>query len=169
MALGRFCSMSVLAGCWLVASVSTGFSAKDSAVTTSGLPVPRYVSLKSDHVNVRAGPTKDNDVAWIYTRSGLPVEITTGRRLSQGWPEGTDDVVVMLDGVEAFRSVADRDAHIYWGAYLGTDLEVTLSGRLGDVAETISETRSHAREKHGWIMDTYLIRRTRAPETGGET
>ena len=60
----------------LGASISTGFSAKDSAPTTSGLPVPRYVSLKSDHVNVRAGPTKDNDVAWVYTRSGLPVEIT---------------------------------------------------------------------------------------------
>ena len=53
-----------------------GFSAKDRPLTTSGLPVPRYVSLKSDHVNVRAGPTKDNDVAWVYTRSGLPVEIT---------------------------------------------------------------------------------------------
>ena len=76
MELGRFCSVAVLAGSMLAASVSTGFSAKDSAVTTSGLPVPRYVSLKSDHVNVRAGPTKDNDVAWVYTRSGLPVEIT---------------------------------------------------------------------------------------------
>ena len=76
MALGRFCSVAVLAACWFFASVSTGFSAKDSATTTSGLPVPRYVSLKSDHVNVRAGPTKDNDVAWVYTRSGLPVEIT---------------------------------------------------------------------------------------------
>src|SRR5437660_6271170 len=76
MALGRFCSVAVLAGGWLLASVSTGFSAKDSPITTSGLPIPRYVSLKSDHVNVRAGPTKDNDVAWTYTRSGLPVEIT---------------------------------------------------------------------------------------------
>ena len=76
MALGRFCSMAVLAGCWLAASVSTGFSAKEAGSTTSGLPVPRYVSLKSDHVNVRAGPTKDNYVAWVYTRSGLPVEIT---------------------------------------------------------------------------------------------
>jgi SH3-like domain-containing protein len=76
MALGRFCSVVVLASGLLGASVSTGFAAKDSAVTTSGLPVPRYVSLKSDHVNVRAGPTKDNDVAWVYTRSGLPVEIT---------------------------------------------------------------------------------------------
>jgi SH3-like domain-containing protein len=76
MAFGRFCSVAVLAGSLLGASVSSGFSAKDSTLTTSGLPVPRYVSLKSDHVNVRAGPTKDNDVAWIYTRSGLPVEIT---------------------------------------------------------------------------------------------
>jgi SH3-like domain-containing protein len=42
----------------------------------SGLPVPRFVSLKSDHVNVRGGPNKDHDVAWVYTRPGLPVEIT---------------------------------------------------------------------------------------------
>jgi SH3-like domain-containing protein len=76
MALRRFYSGVVLAGCLLGASAGTAVSAKDSALTTSGLPVPRYVSLKSDHVNVRAGPTKDNDVAWVYTRSGLPVEIT---------------------------------------------------------------------------------------------
>jgi SH3-like domain-containing protein len=76
MALARFCSAVVLAAGLLGASVTSGFSAKDSTLTTSGLPVPRYVSLKSDHVNVRAGPTKDNDVAWVYTRSGLPVEIT---------------------------------------------------------------------------------------------
>ena len=94
MALRRFCSAVVLAAVLLAASVDSGFSAKDSPVTTSGLPVPRYVSLKSDHVNVRAGPTKDNDVAWIYTRSGLPVEITAEfenwRRVrdsegSEGW------------------------------------------------------------------------------------
>jgi len=44
--------------------------------TTSGLPVPRFVSLKSDKVNVRSGPTKDHDVAWVYSRAALPVEIT---------------------------------------------------------------------------------------------
>jgi len=76
MALRRFCRLVVLAGCMLGASAGPGFSAKESGQTTSGLPLPRYVSLKSDHVNVRAGPTKDNDVAWVYTRSGLPVEIT---------------------------------------------------------------------------------------------
>ena len=57
MALGRFCWVVVLAGGWLGASVTSGFSAKDAAVSTSGLPIPRYVSLKSDHVNVRAGPS----------------------------------------------------------------------------------------------------------------
>ncbi len=44
--------------------------------SASGLPVPRFVSLKSDRVNVRGGPTKDNEVNWVYTRAGLPVEIT---------------------------------------------------------------------------------------------
>jgi SH3-like domain-containing protein len=44
--------------------------------TASGLPVPRFVSLKSDRVNVRAGPTKDHDVAWVYSRAALPVEVT---------------------------------------------------------------------------------------------
>ena len=38
--------------------------------------MPRFVSLKTDQVNVRGGPDKDHDVAWIYTRVGWPVEIT---------------------------------------------------------------------------------------------
>jgi SH3-like domain-containing protein len=42
----------------------------------SGLPIPRFVSLKSDRVNVRSGPNKDQDVRWVYTHSGMPVEIT---------------------------------------------------------------------------------------------
>jgi SH3-like domain-containing protein len=44
--------------------------------TVSGLPIPRFVSLKSDRVNVRSGPNKDQDVRWVYTRVGMPVEIT---------------------------------------------------------------------------------------------
>src|SRR4051794_5254694 len=76
MALGRICSLAVLVAAMLGTVSGTGHAAKDSVTTTSGLPIPRYVSLKADHVNVRAGPTKDNDVAWVYTRAGLPVEIT---------------------------------------------------------------------------------------------
>ncbi|HEY4981694.1 MAG TPA: SH3 domain-containing protein, partial [Pseudolabrys sp.] len=51
-------------------------AAGETAGTVSGLPVPRFVSLKSDRVNVRSGPNKDQDVRWVYTRAGMPVEIT---------------------------------------------------------------------------------------------
>jgi SH3-like domain-containing protein len=44
--------------------------------SVSGLPLPRFVSLKSDRVNVRRGPDKDHEVVWVYTRPALPVEIT---------------------------------------------------------------------------------------------
>jgi precorrin-6A synthase len=98
-------------------------------------------------------------------RIGLPVEITTGRRLAEGWPESARDVAVMLDGVQAFETVADPDAVIHWGAYLGTPMEITLTGRLSEIAGTIGETRKAARAEHGWIMDTYLIRR---PVESGE-
>jgi SH3-like domain-containing protein len=51
-------------------------AAADGHNGPSGLPLPRFVSLKSERVNVRAGPTKDHNVNWVYTRTGLPVEIT---------------------------------------------------------------------------------------------
>ena len=43
--------------------------------SVSGLPVPRFVSLKADRVNVRGGPNTDQDVRWVYTRAGMPVEV----------------------------------------------------------------------------------------------
>ena len=94
MALRRFCKLVLLAGCMLGASASPVFSAKDSGQTTSGLPLPRYVSLKSKRVNLRVGPSTDYAVSWMYTTSGLPVEIIqeydTWRRIrdadgTEGW------------------------------------------------------------------------------------
>jgi SH3-like domain-containing protein len=45
------------------------------AAETSGLPLPRFVSLRSDEVNMRAGPGARYPVDWIYTRRDLPVEV----------------------------------------------------------------------------------------------
>jgi SH3-like domain-containing protein len=62
--------------------------------TATGLPIPRYVSLKSDRVNLREGPSKDHRTSWVFQRAGLPVEITaefeTWRKIrdsegSEGW------------------------------------------------------------------------------------
>ncbi len=66
----------------------------DQLGTSTGLALPRYVSLKSDRVNLREGPSKDHRTSWVFQRAGLPVEITaefdTWRKIrdsdgSEGW------------------------------------------------------------------------------------
>lgn len=90
-------------------------------------------------------------------RVGRAFQVTTGRRLAEGWPSGVDDVVVLLDAQQAFT--AYPEAEIFWGAYLGTEDEILRSGRVAEVADDILTTRAEARARHGWIMDTYLLRR----------
>lgn len=92
-------------------------------------------------------------------RAGRPVQVTTGRRLAEGWPDGVDDVVVMLDAQHSFAAYASEDVDIYWGAYLGTPDELLAAGPLAEVADDIRRVRAEARDRHGWIMDTYLLRR----------
>ena len=48
----------------------------DATGAVSGLPLPRYVSLKADKVNMHIGPAKHYETKWVYQRAGLPVEIT---------------------------------------------------------------------------------------------
>jgi SH3-like domain-containing protein len=52
-------------------------SVKQAAVDAgkAALPVPRFVSLKSDKVNVRKGPSTDQSIVWVFSRAGLPVEV----------------------------------------------------------------------------------------------
>ncbi|WP_299043209.1 precorrin-6A synthase (deacetylating) [uncultured Tateyamaria sp.] len=89
-----------------------------------------------------------------------PVTLSTGRRLrDQGWPEGCETLVVMLDGDCTFRSLDGDAFDIWWGAYLGMPEQILDHGRLSEVADRIVQTRARARAAHGWIMDTYLLRR----------
>jgi SH3-like domain-containing protein len=98
----------------------------------SGLPVPRFVSLKSDRVNVRSGPNKDQEVRWVYTRAGMPVEVTAEfenwRRIrdwegAEGWvyhsllagkrsavvvPSLKDDLVPLYDSTNVESAVVAR-------------------------------------------------------------
>jgi precorrin-6A synthase len=92
-------------------------------------------------------------------RIGEPILVTTGRRLADGMPPGHDNVVVMLDGECAFRKVQDDDVDIFWGAYLGTPDELLVAGPVTEVGPRIEQIRARARERKGWIMDTYLLRR----------
>ena len=69
----------------------------------SGLPLPRYVSLKSDRVNLRQGPGTDYPTAWVYRRAGLPLEV--------------------VEEYEAWRKVRDAEGTTGW------ILSSLLSGR----------------------------------------
>jgi len=92
---------------------------------------------------------------------GGTVHITTGRRLrSFGLPADTDTVVVMLDGRCAFQDLDPKGLYIWWGAYLGAPNQCLIKGPLDRVSEQIVQTRATLRTEHGWIMDTYLLRRT---------
>ena len=86
--------------------------------------------------------------------------LTTGRRLrDHGWPEGAETVVAFVDAGGAFQSLDPEGLHIWWGAYLGMAEELLDSGPLAEAGPRIMKTRAAARERHGWIMDLYLLRR----------
>jgi SH3-like domain-containing protein len=73
---------------------SAGAQSQNVRLGPSGLPLPRFVSLKSARVNSRVGPGTNYSVDWMYTKAGLPMEIIqeydTWRRVrdaegSEGW------------------------------------------------------------------------------------
>jgi precorrin-6A synthase len=101
------------------------------------------------------------------TQTGQPVHLTTGRRLSQVLAGQAGDVIVMLDSGCAFSTLEPDGLDIYWGAYVGTDEEILISGRLADVADDIVSARAAARERHGWVMDSYLLRRQQRGDEPG--
>ncbi len=86
---------------------------------------------------------------------GESILITTGRQLRARGFSGT--AAVLLDADCSFQ-VCPPDTQIWWGAYLGTGDELLVAGTVGRVGTRIAALRSEARARHGWIMDTYLLR-----------
>ncbi|MBF0304805.1 MAG: hypothetical protein HQL41_04030 [Alphaproteobacteria bacterium] len=89
--------------CASLLAITLAFAAPMAqAAETSGLPLPRFVSLRSDEVNLRTGPGVRYPVDWIYLRKDLPVEVVaeydTWRKI-RDW-QGTDGWVhqSMLSG-----------------------------------------------------------------------
>ena len=86
---------------------------------------------------------------------GEPVLITTGRQLRAHGLGGA--AVIMLDAECSFLG-CPPGTRIWWGAYLGTADELLVAGTVGEVGARIAALRGEARARHGWIMDTYLLR-----------
>src|SRR5829696_4835410 len=96
--IGRVVTLRTIQIFMAVASLGATGAAMAAADTgkVTGLPVPRYVSLKTDRVNLREGPSKEHRTAWVFQRAGLPVEIVaefeTWRRIRDA--EGTEGWVL---------------------------------------------------------------------------
>jgi precorrin-6A synthase len=135
----------------------------DPSLYDSSLRIARRLK-PAPHIEVIPGVTSIQALCAAHTIPlngiGEPFLVTTGRRLREsGFPGGVDTVVVMLDGGTAFESLDPEGLHIWWGAYLGMDGELLLSGPLSDTGAKIATVRAEARARHGWIMDSYIIKR----------
>ncbi len=84
----------VLSGLVAMGPLAAATAHAEQVGTVTGLPLPRYASLRSSQVNLREGPSKEHRATWIFQRAGLPVEITaefeTWRKIrdsegSEGW------------------------------------------------------------------------------------
>jgi SH3-like domain-containing protein len=155
--------VAILAG--LVVSSQVRAASEPASGSASGLPVPRYVSLKSDRVNVRSGPTKDHEVAWVFTRSGLPVEITAEfenwRRIrdsegSEGWVYHS-----LLSGRRtAVVTARDKDQLIAVSDAPKQDSEITAQLQPGVMTQVKrcdgKWCRVNGRNFEGWVPQERL-------------
>jgi len=92
-------------------------------------------------------------------RVGESVQIITGREAEEVDPAQMHNAVVMLDYNASFQRFVGQDLDIYWGGYLGAEDEVLIAGPLDEVLEELLRVKVQLREKKGWLMDTYLLRR----------
>ena len=100
-------------------------SALPPRAADSGQPMPRFVTLRSDKVNVRTGPGARYPVEWVFERKGMPVEIVaefdTWRKVrdiqgTEGWVHqnllSSRRGVIIAGGVRTLRREPREDAAV---------------------------------------------------------
>lgn len=73
MASGMRVLVSIAPLCALLLSAPA--TAQETTGSVSGLPIPRFVSLKPSDTPMREGPSKDHRIKWLFKKEGTPVEI----------------------------------------------------------------------------------------------
>jgi precorrin-6A synthase len=61
----------------------------------------------------------------------------------------------------SFKAINDSNIDIYWGAYIGAEDEILAAGNLRELMHDIERMRAEAKARKGWIMDTYLLRKSK--------
>jgi SH3-like domain-containing protein len=147
--------VALLVAGWGFDAIAAAETATDA--NPSGLPIPRFVSLRSNEVNLRTGPGLTYPIDWIYQRTGMPVEVVeefdTWRKI-RDW-EGTEGWVhqSMLDGKRTFVVIGTE---IQW-MRLAPENDARPAARLsagvvGDLMECGPVwCRATVQGYHGWI------------------
>lgn len=55
--------------------IRTDYANAQISQETSGLPLPRFVSLRSDEIRMRTGPGVRYPIDWVYKRRNMPMEV----------------------------------------------------------------------------------------------
>jgi SH3-like domain-containing protein len=134
-----------------------GQAAWAQAGRSTGLPLPRFVSLAADRVNVRFGPGKQYPVNWVFGRKGLPVEIIaefdTWRKIrdfdgEEGWIHSSllssRRTIMVIGEVRQVRRTPSTDARVVLRAEPG------VIGSLFDCEETWC--RVEIENRRGWLQ-----------------
>lgn len=125
--------------CIALAPIAIPARAQTAIDNPSGLPVPRFVSLRSDEVNLRTGPGLNYPIDWVYKRKGLPVEVIdefdTWRQIRDF--EGTEGWVhqSMIDGERTFLILNEEQPILLTPEDEGKSAARLQRGVIGDVQE----------------------------------
>ncbi len=106
-------------------------SGQEGRPTPSGLPVPRWVSLKFDKVNARAGPGDDHRLLWVYRVKSLPVQV--------------------IQETADWRRVCDPDGGLAWVHKRTTDGRRTAMNLNSELLPLAAEPNSGAALKARWV------------------
>ncbi len=157
--LTRMCAVLLIALSIAAATIPAAQATERGSVTN--LPLPRYVSIKSNEVNVRRGPSLTHRIDWVFKRKDMPVQITAEhghwRRVvdrdgAGGWVHysllsGTRTVIVDEDMLPLLNSpVQDAPAT--------AKLELGVVARLDSCSE--DWCRLSAGGHRGWAPKTAL-------------
>jgi SH3-like domain-containing protein len=135
--------------------------AAPSAGRSTGLPVPRFVSLGADEVHLRFGPGREYPIRWVLARKGLPVEIVaefdTWRKVrlhddDEGWIHSSllssRRTVMIKDHIAELRRTPSDDARVVLRAEPG------VIGELLDCEE--DWCRIDIQGRRGWLRRAAL-------------
>ena len=166
-ALGAKTRTAALAA--LALALSTIPAAAEAVKLSTGLPVPRFVTLKAKKINLRVGPGQDYAVSWRYLKSGLPVEIT---QEFENWRRIRD-----ADGAEGwvFHSLLSGERSAVaapWMRDKGADIFVNMRTDARDTGRVVAKLQpgvivrldrcngewcyAEAKDVEGWVSQAEI-------------